>query len=91
MPQGSAEATASQSTCQKRYDRCQRRGNRKILSIGDGEPQEYNIPRHVGHEDVTKAEIADGIDESGDHREHEKQRRKGTVSFVAPRHGISRT
>ena len=44
-----------------------------------------DIAGHVGHEDVPEHQVAEGVDEPGDHRQAEQQRGQGTVSV--PRSG----
>ena len=57
---------------------------RKVLCVGDGKTKENDISGHVGDEYVAQFKITHSINQSGDRRKEEKQRRKRTMPIVLP-------
>ena len=49
---------------------------------GDGKAEKDHVARHVGHEDVAQEEIAERIDQPGDDRHGDQERRQGTERRV---------
>ena len=82
MPQACPEPSAREGARKERGDRQQRRWNRKILCVRNREAQKYDVAGHVGHEDVARFEIAYGVDQPGDHREDEQQKRQRAMPLV---------
>jgi hypothetical protein len=60
----------------------QRHGQREPVRAGEREADEHDVAGHVGHEDPAQAEDAHGIDDTGEHRQHEHQRRQRPVHGV---------
>ena len=82
MARARADPAAREGPHQERGDRRHRRGNREVGCVGQGEAQEHDVPRHVGHEDVSQREIADGVDQAGKRGEDQQQCRQGAVPIV---------
>ena len=45
---------------------------------GHRKPQEDNVAGHVGDEDMAQHQVAEGIDEAGDDRHRDQERRQRT-------------
>ena len=46
----------------------------------EGKAQEHHVPGHVGDEDVPEHQVAERIDQAGDHRQAHQQGRQRTVA-----------
>ena len=51
-------------------------------------PQEHDIARHVGHEDVPQNQIAERIDEAGDQCHRNEERRQRTEAIGTRHQGL---
>ena len=79
----SPERGAAADGAEKKADqREERRGERKALGAGEGEPDEDHVAGHVRDEHPAEAEDADGVDDPGGGRHHDEKRWKGAVPFV---------
>jgi len=66
-PQPAARKRADQEGAR----RDQRRGNRQVLRARDRKAEKDDVAGHVRDEHVTERQIAHGVDEPGQHRQHE--------------------
>ena len=60
-PSAAPKAKATSATSDERRD------DRKAGRTRDGESEEDDVARHVGHEHVPQNEVAEGVNETGHH------------------------
>ena len=69
----------------ERHQRHERRHDGEALGSRDREAEEDDVARHVGHEHVTEQQVAERIDEPGEHRHGDQQWRQGAKAVGAVR------
>jgi hypothetical protein len=56
--------------------------HRKPLRAGGSQTDEQQVAGHRGHEHVTETQDAGRVEDSGEHRQRQQQRRQWTVALV---------
>jgi CRP-like cAMP-binding protein len=80
------EPAAEQRPDSKEGHGGQGRGDRESGRTGQGEAEEHHVPGHVGDEDVPEDQVAERVDQAGDQRHADQQRRQRAVPVGAARH-----
>src|SRR2546423_72457 len=79
VPQAGSDLATDERAAHERAQ-CDERGrDRETCRPRERESQEHHIAGHVRDEDVTEQQVAEGVDEAGDDRQPDQQRRELAV------------
>ena len=84
MAEAGDDSSAEDRSHPERRQRCERRRNGETLGSRDRESQEHHVAGHIGDEHVAQHQVAERVDEPGEHRHCDQERRQRSKTIGPP-------